>query len=80
MFYKMVNRIKEIEIIVLKLSIRAMKSFFSMPVGTCKYLPTCSEYAVQAIKKYSIIKAFFKITWRIIRCNPLSKGGYDPII
>lgn len=47
--------------------------------GKCKYVPTCSEYARQAFEKYPFIKAFFLSLWRILRCNPLSKGGYDPI-
>lgn len=46
---------------------------------SCRFYPTCSEYAVQAIKKYGIIKGTAKATWRILRCNPLNKGGYDPV-
>lgn len=49
------------------------------PQGYCKYKPTCSEYTYQAIQKRGIIKGIILGTWRIIRCNPLSKGGYDPI-
>ena len=47
--------------------------------GKCKYVPTCSEYAVEAFKKYPFLKAFFLSVWRILRCNPFSKGGYDPL-
>jgi len=45
----------------------------------CKYYPTCSEYARQAITKYGILKGVFLSVGRILRCNPFSKGGYDPV-
>ena len=45
----------------------------------CIYTPTCSEYAIQAISKYGIIKGILLSVWRILRCNPFSKGGYDPV-
>lgn len=44
----------------------------------CRFKPTCSVYAVQAIEKYGVFKGGFLALWRIIRCNPFSKGGYDP--
>ena len=45
----------------------------------CKYYPTCSQYAVEAITKYGVIKGSLLAVWRILRCNPFSKGGYDPV-
>jgi len=45
----------------------------------CKYYPSCSEYTKQAIEKYGAIKGVCLGTWRILRCNPFSKGGYDPL-
>ena len=45
----------------------------------CKYYPTCSEYTKQAIEKYGAIKGCFLGAYRILRCNPFSKGGYDPL-
>ncbi|MFO7612758.1 MAG: membrane protein insertion efficiency factor YidD [Clostridia bacterium] len=45
----------------------------------CKYYPTCSEYAYQAIDRYGAIKGTGKAVWRILRCNPFSKGGVDPV-
>ena len=45
----------------------------------CKYYPTCSEYTKQAIQKYGVIKGGFLGFLRILRCNPFSKGGYDPL-
>ena len=45
----------------------------------CKYYPTCSEYTKQAIQKYGATKGIIIGICRIIRCNPFSKGGYDPL-
>ncbi len=52
---------------------------FFHPYGFCRFTPTCSQYGVEAISKYGIIKGGIKTIWRIIRCNPWNKGGYDPI-
>ena len=46
---------------------------------TCKYIPTCSEYGIEAIEKYGVLKGGVLTVWRILRCNPFSKGGYDPV-
>ena len=46
---------------------------------TCKYIPTCSEYGIEAIEKYGVLKGGLLTVWRILRCNPFSKGGYDPV-
>lgn len=46
---------------------------------SCRFYPTCSEYGIQAFKYYSFPKAFLLTSWRILRCNPFNKGGYDPI-
>lgn len=45
----------------------------------CKFYPTCSQYALEAIEKYGAFKGFLMAIWRILRCNPLSRGGYDPV-
>lgn len=45
----------------------------------CKYYPTCSEYGKQAIEKYGVLKGTFYLIKRVIKCNPFSKGGYDPL-
>lgn len=45
----------------------------------CKYYPTCSEYTKQAIQKYGVGKGITKGIFRILKCNPFSKGGYDPL-
>jgi len=46
----------------------------------CKFTPTCSNYGIEAIKTYGSIKGSILTTKRILRCNPLSKGGYDPLV
>jgi uncharacterized protein len=48
------------------------------PYGRCRFQPTCSEYAINAIEKYGLLKGGLKASWRILRCNPWNKGGYDP--
>lgn len=45
----------------------------------CKYYPTCSEYTKQAVEKYGVVKGSILGIKRILRCNPFSKGGYDPL-
>lgn len=47
--------------------------------GHCKYYPTCSNYAIEAYQKYGFFKGTALTVWRILRCNPFSKGGYDPV-
>lgn len=49
------------------------------PFGRCRFHPTCSEYAYQAVAKYGLIKGFFMGFKRFLRCHPFSKGGHDPV-
>ena len=46
---------------------------------TCRFTPTCSNYAVESLKKHGAIKGSLLAIWRILRCNPFGKGGYDPV-
>ena len=60
--------------------IEKYQKYISPVLGkNCKYYPTCSEYTKQAIEKYGIFKGSFYGLKRIIKCNPFSKGGYDPL-
>jgi uncharacterized protein len=45
----------------------------------CKFYPSCSEYAVQAIMRFGILRGLVLATWRLLRCNPFSHGGFDPV-
>lgn len=45
----------------------------------CKYIPSCSEYGLIAIERHGAIKGSLLAIWRVLRCNPFSKGGYDPV-
>ncbi len=47
---------------------------------SCRFIPSCSQYAIDAIAHYGVIKGSLKAIWRILRCNPFSKGGYDPAV
>jgi len=46
---------------------------------TCRYIPCCSQYAMTAIERYGAWKGGWMALWRLLRCNPFSKGGYDPV-
>lgn len=50
-----------------------------LPIS-CRFHPTCSVYAIKAIKKHKLARAFVLIFFRILRCNPFFKGGYDPVL
>ncbi|HEY7934153.1 MAG TPA: membrane protein insertion efficiency factor YidD [Solirubrobacteraceae bacterium] len=70
---------------------RALRLIASLPVffyqrvispalpQRCRYAPTCSRYATQAIQEYGILRGSVLAGWRLLRCNPWSRGGYDPV-
>ena len=60
--------------------IRLYQLLISPLVGErCKYYPSCSEYAVQAIQRFGILRGLILAGWRLLRCNPWSHGGFDPV-
>ena len=60
--------------------IRFYQKFLSPLKHTrCPYTPTCAKYGLEAIQKYGAVKGSLLACWRILRCNPFSKGGYDPV-
>lgn len=60
--------------------IRAYQRFISpaMP-RRCKYYPTCSAYAIDAVREFGVLRGLVLAGWRLLRCNPFSHGGYDPV-
>jgi len=50
-----------------------------LPSGTCRFYPTCSHYAYQAIVKHGLIRGSGLAIWRVLRCQPFSQGGFDPV-
>lgn len=67
------------KIIVIKI-IKLYQRYLSPLKSTkCPYFPTCSNYGIEAVEKYGVVKGGLLALWRIIRCNPFSKGGYDPV-
>jgi uncharacterized protein len=50
-----------------------------VPAGTCKYHPSCSQYALDSIRAHGLAKGSLKAGWRLLRCNPWSLGGHDPV-
>jgi putative membrane protein insertion efficiency factor len=62
------------------LTIKFYKIFISpMFPRSCKYYPSCSSYAIEAFEKKGLFKGLILSIWRILRCNPFSPGGYDPV-
>ena len=47
--------------------------------GSCKYHPSCSQYALDAYKEFGLFKGTVLAAWRLLRCNPWSRGGFDPV-
>lgn len=65
-----------------KLLIKIIRIYQKTPLrshSNCKYIPSCSNYAIEAIEKYGAFLGSLKAIWRILRCNPFSKGGIDNV-
>jgi len=61
--------------------LRAYKWLISPLFGpACRYVPSCSEYAMEAVAQYGVIRGGVKTLWRLARCHPFAQGGYDPVI
>lgn len=62
----------------------AMLKFYKRLVSpylpaSCRYVPTCSEYAAEAVARHGILHGAALACWRLLRCNPLARGGFDPV-
>ena len=74
--------IRLLVIAVLRLVRLALMPFVAMTSITprvCRYEPTCSHYAEQAVRRHGAVRGLALAGWRLLRCNPWSKGGYDPV-
>jgi uncharacterized protein len=68
------------KIVVLDL-LRAYKWAISpMFLPACRYVPSCSEYAMEAVERYGALQGSAMAVWRVLRCHPFVKGGYDPVV
>jgi uncharacterized protein len=47
---------------------------------SCRYVPTCSEYAMEAVERYGVLRGGAMAAWRVLRCHPFVKGGHDPVV
>ena len=70
---------KKVLVLLIEKYQRHVSTFLQSKGIHCKYYPSCSEYTKQAILKYGSIKGGFLGIKRILKCNPFSKGGYDPL-
>ena len=74
------ERVRMIPRTILLAGIRGYRRYLSPLKHTrCPYIPTCSAYGQEAIERYGALKGSLMAAWRILRCNPLSNGGYDPV-
>jgi putative membrane protein insertion efficiency factor len=65
---------------IVQFVLRGYKRFISpMLLPSCKYTPTCSEYAMEAVERHGVLRGLAMAAWRILRCNPFAKGGLDPV-
>lgn len=61
--------------------VRAYQTHLSprKPAPTCRFTPTCSQYAVEAIERHGALRGGWLAAWRVLRCSPLTPGGHDPV-
>jgi len=60
--------------------LRAYKRLISpLLPPACRFVPTCSEYAMDAVEKYGVLAGMGRAIWRLLRCHPFARGGYDPV-
>jgi len=61
--------------------LRAYKRWISPALpAACRYVPTCSEYAMEAVERYGVLRGGVMAAWRVLRCHPFVKGGLDPVV
>ena len=74
---KIVGAVREVWLIPVKLYRKIVSPLKRTP--SCRFTPTCSAYALEAVRQWGIIIGTVLAVWRVLRCNPFGKGGYDPV-
>ena len=64
---------------IARLALMPFVAMTSITPRVCRYEPTCSHYAEQAVRRHGVVRGLALAGWRLLRCNPWSKGGYDPV-
>ena len=67
---------KKISILLIKFYQQSISIYLP---SACRYIPSCSQYAIETIEKYNLFKSLYLIIKRLIKCNPMSRKGYDPV-
>lgn len=72
------NKLKRLAIIIIRFYQNYISKYILVQ-RSCRFYPTCSQYAIEALEKYGFLKGSFLSIKRILRCNPFNPGGYDPL-
>ena len=72
----MIRLLRKLYVLPIRLWQRGISPFLP---PTCRYSPTCSQYAIEAVRDHGIVKGSVLTLWRILRCHPFADGGYDPV-
>ena len=76
----MISRLLILMVRVGRIALTPFVAMTSITPRVCKYEPTCSHYAEQAIRTHGPVRGMLMAGWRVLRCNPWSRGGYDPVV
>ena len=77
---KLITKLHEGLVTFLSLPIHAYRKWISpLKQPCCRFTPTCSKYALDALKEWGVLCGLALAVWRVLRCNPFGKGGYDPV-
>lgn len=71
---------KQLVVKAVMLFMLMVRKMFLIPQGSCRFIPSCTQYAEQALMEFPLYKAVVIIGKRVLRCHPFSKGGFDPVI
>jgi putative membrane protein insertion efficiency factor len=80
MISRLFSRILILMVRVGRIALTPFVAMTSITPRVCKYEPTCSHYAEQAIRAHGPVRGLLMAGWRLLRCNPWSRGGYDPVV